>query len=259
MRAGCHPTAIVAPEARVGEGVTVGPYALVEAGVELGPGCVVEAFAVLQGGTVLGPDNRVGTGAVLGGEPQDLKYAGEPTRLVVGRGNRIGRHAVLHRGTPAGGGVTVVGDGCVIEDGAHVGHDCRVGDRVHLGAGAALGGHVVVGEGAFIGPLVGVHQFTHVGRLARIEGQSAVTRDVPPFVVAAGNPAEVVGFNREGLERWGTAAEAVEAVEMALQTLYRSGMRLEVAVHRIAAELGQFQEVRELLQFLEQRQRGLMR
>lgn len=259
MTAACHPTAIVEPGARLGEGVTVGPYAVIGAEVEIGPRCVVEAFAVLQGRTVLGPDNRVGAGAVLGGEPQDVKYAGEPTQLVVGRGNRIGRHAILHRGTPGGGGVTVVGDGCVIEDGAHVGHDCHVGHRVRLGAGAALGGHAVVGDDAVIGPLVGVHQFTHIGRLAHIEGQSAVTRDVPPFAVAAGNPAEIVGFNREGLERSGAPAEAVQAVARAFEWIYRSGMRLQEAVERIAAELAGFDEVQELLRFLEERQRGLMR
>lgn len=259
MTAARHPTAIVEPGARLGEGVMVGPYAVIGAEVEIGPRCVVEAFAVLQGRTVLGPDNHVGTGAVLGGEPQDVKYGGEPTQLVVGRGNRIGRHAILHRGTPGGGGVTVVGDGCVIEDGAHVGHDCHVGHRVRLGAGAALGGHAVVGDDAFIGPLVGVHQFTHIGRLAYIEGQSAVTRDVPPFAVAVGNPAEIVGFNREGLERSGAPAEAVRAVAQAFEWIYRSGMRLQQAVERIAAELAGFDEVQELLRFLEERQRGLMR
>lgn len=253
------PSAIVEPGARLGPGVTVGPFAFIAAGAEIGPGCVIGAYAVVHGATTLGPDNHVGEGAVLGGEPQDVKYQGEPTRLVLGRGNRVGRHAILHRGTPGGGGLTAIGDGCVIEDGAHVGHDCRLGHRVRLGAGSALGGHSVVGDGAVIGPLVGVHQFTHIGRLARIEGQSAVTRDVLPFARAAGNPAEIVGFNREGLEAWGVPREAVEALEQAFTWIFDSGLRVAEAVERIAAGLGRFDEVQELLRFMEERQRGLMR
>ncbi|HEY8425294.1 MAG TPA: acyl-ACP--UDP-N-acetylglucosamine O-acyltransferase [Limnochordales bacterium] len=259
MRTSLHPAAVVEPGARVGPDVVVGPFAFIGAGAEIGAGCVIEAFAVIHGGTRLGPHNHVGIGAVLGGQPQDVRYAGEPTQLVLGEGNRIGSHAVLHRGTPGGGGVTSVGDGCIIEDGAHIGHDCRVGDRVRLGAGSALGGHSVIGDGAVIGAMTGVHQFTHVGRLAYIESHATVTRDVPPFARAGGSPAEILGFHREGLESWGASPEAIEAVSQAFEWIYASGLRLQEALERIAGQIGRFDEVQELLRFMEERRRGLMR
>ncbi|MEW6047526.1 MAG: acyl-[acyl-carrier-protein]--UDP-N-acetylglucosamine O-acyltransferase, partial [Bacillota bacterium] len=178
-----HPTALVDPGARIGDSVVVGPYAVIGPDVEVGAGSVLESFVVIEGHTVLGPDNRIGTGAVLGGEPQDVKYRGEPTRLVLGRGNRVGPYVIVHRGTPGGHGVTVVGDECVLEPGSHIGHDCTVGSRVRLGAGSAVAGHTVIDDGVEVGPLAGIHQFTHVGRLARIEGHAIVTMDVPPFAV----------------------------------------------------------------------------
>ncbi|MBE3599425.1 MAG: acyl-ACP--UDP-N-acetylglucosamine O-acyltransferase [Limnochordaceae bacterium] len=250
---------MVAEGAELDESVAIGPYVVIEPGVTVAAGTRLDAFVVLKGSTSIGRDNRIGTGAVLGGEPQDLKYGGEPTRLVIGDANRIGAYVTISRGTPGGHGVTTIGNGNVLEDGAHVGHDCQVGDGVRLGAGAALAGHVVVDDGAEIGPLAGVHQFVHVGRFARIEGHAMVGRDVPPYVVVAGNPASVAGINEEAMRRRGLDAGVVTAVESALRLIYESGLRLEEAVARIERELPPVDEVRELVRFVRERHRGVIR
>ncbi len=252
-----HPTAIIDVQARLGRGVRVEAYVVVGAGVEVGDQCQLGPCCVLEGLTVLGSGNEVGTGAVLGGPPQDVGYRGEPTRLVIGSGNRIGPYVTISRGSPAGGGLTAVGSGCVLDYAAHVGHDCRVGDGVHLEALCALAGHVHVGDGARVGTLAGVHQFVHIGRMAVVEGHSKVDMDVPPFVHVGGNPARLLGFNEPALERLGSEESA--AMRRALNLLYRSGLPLAEVMERLQAELSEVAAVRELLDFLRDSRRGVAR
>lgn len=252
-----HPTAVIDPAARLGSGVAVGPYVVIGPEVEVGDGCRLDPFCVLEGFTVLGPGNRVGTGAVLGGAPQDVSYRGEPTRLVIGSDNVIGPYVTISRGSPGGGGLTTVGSGCVIDYGAHVGHDCRVGNGVRLQALCALAGHVHVGDGARVGALAGVHQFVHIGRLAVVEDHSKVDMDVPPFVHVGGNPARLLGFHEAALAEL-EAGEA-EAARQALNLLYRSGLPLAEAVGRLEAELGGVRAAQELREFVRGSRRGVVR
>lgn len=254
-----HPSALVDQEAALAPDVVVGPFAVVGRRVSVGPGSVIGPFAVLHPGVTLGRANHLGAGAVLGGEPQDVKYAGEPTTLLVGDGNRIGPYVTMSRGTPGGRTLTRIGSNNVLEAGSHIGHDCEVGNGLFLGAGAALAGHVVIEDGVEIGPLAGVHQFVRMGRLARAEGHSMVTRDVPPCVVVSGNPASPVGINRQGMERAGMEPETVAAMEAALDLLYHSGMRFEEAIERIAERFAEVAEVEHLVEFVRVRGRGVAR
>ena len=254
-----HPTAVVHPSARLGRGVRIGPYAVVGEQVEVGDETVIEAFAVLEGPTRVGPRCCIGTGAVVGGAPQDLHYHGEPTELVLEEGVQVGPYATLSRGTPRGGGVTRVGPGCVLAYGAHVGHDCRVGASTRLGELAALAGHVQVDEGVEIGTLAGVHQFVRIGRFARVEPHTAVLKDVPPFVRVAGHPAAALGLNDAVLAGGAVAGPARRALERAAELLYRCGLTVEQAARRMEEELGQFEEVRIMAAFVRQSGRGVTR
>ena len=254
-----HPTAIVHPRARLGRQVRVGPYVVVGPEVEVGDGTVIEAFAVLEGPCCIGPNSRIGTGAVVGGAPQDVHYQGEPTQLIVEEEVYLGPYATVSRGTPKGGGITRIGPRCVVGYGAHVGHDCQLGPRVHLEPLAALAGHVVVDEGAEIGALAGVHQFVRIGRMALVEPHAMVGKDVPPFVRVGGNPAGFRGLNEQALGSGRLSEPAREAVQRAVDLLYRSGLTAAEAARRMEQELGQFEEVRELAAFVRRSGRGVTR
>lgn len=254
-----HPSSLVAPEARIGSGVRVGPYAVVGPEVQVGEETVIEAFAVLEGRTVVGPACRIGTGAVLGSAPQDLHYDGEPTELVLGNGVAVGPYVTISRGTPGGCWTTRVGDGCLLEYGAHVGHDCQLGSGVHVAAMAGLAGHVTVEDGAAIGPMAGLHQFVRVGRLARIEGLSRVVKDVPPFVRVGGSPIQLLGLNEEAFQADRLKGPEGEAVRRAVRLLYSAGLSTDEAADRMERELGAFEAVRHLATFLRESRRGVMR
>ncbi|RME93503.1 MAG: acyl-ACP--UDP-N-acetylglucosamine O-acyltransferase, partial [Verrucomicrobia bacterium] len=210
-----HPTAIIDPRAEVHPEATVGPYAVIEAGVRLGAGCVVGPGVHLAGWTEIGPRNRFHAGSVIGEAPQDLKYRGEPTRLIIGADNIFREHVTVHRSnTPEE--PTVIGSGCFLMAGSHVGHNCRLGDRVILANGALLGGHVEVQDGAFISGNCVVHQFVRVGRLAMMQGGSAISLDLPPATIARGDNS-VSGLNVVGLRRAGVDA----ATRTELRRLFR--------------------------------------
>ena len=254
-----HPTAVVHPTARVGPQVELGPYVVVGPGVVLEPQTVVEAFAVLEGPTRVGARCRIATGAVVGGPPQDVHYQGEPTQLLIEEQVYLGPYTTVSRGTPKGGGVTRIGQGCVLEYGAHVGHDCQLGREVRMEPLSALAGHVVVGDGAEIGALAGVHQFVRIGRLARVEPHSMVGKDVPPFVRVAGNPAGAQGLYRAALAARGMDGRVLRALETAVGWLYGAGLTAEQAAARMEQELGDVPEVQELVAFLRARGRGVTR
>ena len=254
-----HPTAILHPQARLGRHVRVGPFAVVGPDVEVGDGTVIEAFAVLEGRTRVGPKSHIATGAVVGGAPQDVRYQGEPTELILEEEVYLGPYATVSRGTPKGGGVTRIGPRCVVGYGAHVGHDCRLGPGVRLEPLAALAGHVVVDEEAEIGSLAGVHQFVRIGRMARVEPHAMVGKDVPPFVRVGGNPAALRGLNEGALASDRFSEPAREAVRRAVELLYRSGLTAAEAARRMEEELGRFEEVRVLAAFVRESERGVAR
>lgn len=254
-----HPTAIVDPAAEIGAGVVIGPYCVVEAGAEIGPGTRLGPHVVVHSGTVLGRDNVIGAGAILGMEPQDLKYKGEPTRLVIGDRNRIGAYTTISRGTPSGRGFTQIGNDNYLMAMVHVGHDCIVGDHVTMTQGAGLSGMVTVEDRAVLGGMAGVHQFVRVGRLAMVGAMSKVTMDVPPFVLVDGHPARVRGLNSVGLERAGLSAERRTELKRAFRLLYRDSHHLQEAVAAIREHVPPSPERDHFVSFVLASERGICR
>ncbi|WP_233863198.1 acyl-ACP--UDP-N-acetylglucosamine O-acyltransferase [Paraburkholderia adhaesiva] len=258
-----HPTAIVEPGAQVDESVEIGPYAVIGANVSIGARTVVGSHSVLEGHTTIGEDNRIGHYASIGGRPQDMKYKGEPTRLVIGSRNTIREFTTLHTGTVQDTGVTIIGDDNWVMAYVHVGHDCRIGSNVIMSSNAQLAGHVIVDDYAIVGGMTGVHQFVRIGAHSMVGGASALVQDVPPFVVAAGNKAVPHGINVEGLRRRGFSPDAISALRAAYRTLYKNGLSLEEAKVQLAELAGAGGDgdihVKALIDFVEQSQRGIIR
>lgn len=250
-----HPTAVVDPRAELGAGVEIGPYCVVEAGARIGDGCVLGPAVHVFGCVELGAGSSVRTASVLGGEPQDLKYKDDPSRVVIGARCRIHEHVTVHRGTGANT-QTTIGDEVMLMAGSHVGHNCRVERNAILVNGAMLGGHVHVGERAFISGSAAVHQFCRVGRLTLVGAMSAVTKDAPPFsIVTGGYPLRWRAPNTVGLRRAGLDSERRAAVRHALWSLFRSGE----SPKQVAEELFQspVDEVVELARFVLDSKRGV--
>jgi len=254
-----HPTAIVAPTARVGSGVTIGPYSTIGDQVTLGDGTTVGAHVVIEGGVEVGRNCRIFSHAVLGSEPQDLKFRGEKSVLIVGDGTVIREFATLNRATSGGGGKTVVGRGCLIMAYAHVAHDCHLGDGVILANAATLGGHVLIEEHAIVGGLTGVHQFCRIGAHAIIGGCSGIILDIPPYVKAQGNRARLFGLNTVGLKRRNFPPEAIRHLKQAYRVLFLSGLTTTQALERIATELPACAEIQHLVHFIKTSERGITR
>jgi UDP-N-acetylglucosamine acyltransferase len=254
-----HPTAIVHPEAKLHESVEVGPYSVIGPKVRIGAGSAVGPHAVIEGRTTIGEKNRIFQFASVGAVPQDLKYAGEDTELVIGNGNTVREFATLHIGTAGGGGTTRVGDGNLFMACAHVAHDCQVANGCVLANGAALAGHVQVDDHAIFGGLSAVHQFTRIGRHAFIAGGAMVAMDVPPYCTAQGDRAELVGLNTVGLTRHGYSEEQIRRIKEAYKILFRSKLGLNEAVAKVRAEYGAHAEIDLLLDFVARSQRGIAR
>lgn len=254
-----HPTAIVAPGAKLHATVEVGPYAVIGPQVAIGAGTTVGPHAVIDGRTRLGERNKVFQFASVGAQPQDLKYAGEDSALEIGDENLIREFTTLHKGTTGGGGVTRIGNGNLFMAYAHVAHDCQVGNGCVFANAATLGGHVEIGDHVILGGLAAVHQFTRVGRHAFIAGGSMVVMDVPPFCTAQGDRAELAGINSIGLARHGFSEDQIGRVKEAYRILFRSKLPLEEAVERLRTELGDQSEIQTLLAFITTSQRGLTR
>jgi len=252
------PRAVVDEAAQLGQGVHVGPYCVVGPRVVVGDRSRLESHVVIER-TTMGADNVVSPSAVLGGPPQDLKYAGEETTLEIGARNRIREFVTMNRGTASGGGLTRVGDDNLMMACAHVAHDCRVGSRCILANAATLAGHVEVGDDATVGAFSGVHQFVRVARFAFIGGYSVVTQDALPWVMTVGNRATSHGLNVVGLKRKGYSDETIAALKRCYMTLFRSKLRLEEALERVDAELSSISEVRYFLDFVRASERGVCR
>ena len=258
-----HATAVIDPGAELADSVAVGPYAVIGAGVQVGEGSTIGAHAVIEGPTRIGRDNRVFAHVSLGGAPQDMKYRGEPTRLVIGDRNTIREFCTFNRGTVQDGGVTRVGNDNWIMAYVHLAHDVQLGDHTILANNATLAGHVHVGDWVIVGGLTGVHQFCHIGAHAMTGFQSHVAQDIPPFMMAVGNPLAVRGFNVEGLRRRGFSAARIAQVKQIHRLLYRDGLTLEQSTAAIAALRGGVAEddndVRAMLDFLAASSRGIAR
>jgi UDP-N-acetylglucosamine acyltransferase len=254
-----HPTAVVDRRAELDSSVDVGPYAVLGAKVKIGPRTRVGPHAVIEGDTTIGADNVIFQFASVGAIPQDLKYAGEATKLIIGDGNQIREFATVHIGTAGGGGVTRVANKCLLMANSHVAHDVQLGDGCILANSTALAGHVVVEDHVIFGGLSAVHQFTRVGRLAFISGGAMVTQDVPPYVTVHGDRAEVVGINTVGLTRAHFDEHALARVKEAYKIVFRSKMGLREAIAHVKAEHGGHGEIDHFVAFLEGTQRGIAR
>jgi UDP-N-acetylglucosamine acyltransferase len=253
-----HPTAVVASGAELADDVEVGPYAVIGPHVRIGRGTTVGAHAVIEGRTTIGERNRIFQFAAIGAIPQDLKYHGEPSELVIGDENQIREFATLHLGTEGGGRITSVGNRNLFMNFSHVAHDCRIGDRVILANGATLAGHVTVHDYVIVGGLAAVHQFVRIGESAMLAGGAMVVQDVPPFCVVQGDRAGLVGLNVEGMRRRGFADEDVRGLRTAYRTLFRSGLTVKDAMRKMRDEpLGA--AVERLVQFVESSKRGICR
>lgn len=251
--------AIVADDAVIADGVVVGPYTVIGPGVRIGAGSWIGPHAVINGPTTLGRDNKVFQFASVGDAPQDRKYAGEPTRLEVGDRNVFREFCTINRGTAGGRSVTRIGDDCLFMAYSHVAHDCVVGNRCILSNCTALAGHVELGDWVILSGYSAIHQFCKVGQHAFLANNAAVTRDVPPYVLVAGSPAEPKGINSEGLKRRGFDAAQIGQIKDAYRLLYRSGLKLAEAT----AELGRRAAAEPVLQpfvdFLAASERSIVR
>lgn len=254
-----HPTAIVAREAKLDAGVEVGPYSVIGAHVVIGRGTRIGAHATIDGHTVLGADNRIFPYSSVGSLPQDKKYRGEESRLVVGDRNQIREFASLSLGTAGGGMDTVIGDDNLFMNNSHVGHDCRIGSNNVVANGAALAGHVTLGDHVTVSGLAAVAQFVRVGESAFLGGGSMVVMDVPPFCMANGDRAKLVGLNVVGLERRGFTPEQVSEMKRAYRLLFQSKLLARDAVERIRGELAGSPPALAMADFVAASERGVTR
>ncbi|MBS0387036.1 MAG: acyl-ACP--UDP-N-acetylglucosamine O-acyltransferase [Proteobacteria bacterium] len=251
--------AVVAPQAELAPDVEVGPFAVIGPEVRIGARTFVGPHTVITGTTTIGADNRIFQFASIGDAPQDLKYKGEPTRLEIGDRNVFRESCTVNRGTAQGGGVTRIGDDNLLMTGAHVAHDCQVGSRVVMANCAALGGHVHLGDWVIMGGYAGVHQFCKVGAHAFLGNNAAVTRDVPPFVMAVGQPARPHSINSEGLKRRGFSEEQIRVLRDAYRTLYRRELPLAEALAELTEVAKRHPVVQSLVDFIGGATRSLIR
>ncbi|MCS6926818.1 MAG: acyl-ACP--UDP-N-acetylglucosamine O-acyltransferase [Candidatus Binatia bacterium] len=254
-----HPSAVVSPRAELDTGVEVGPYAVIGPHVRLGKHTWVGPHAVIEGHTTIGSENRIFQFASVGAIPQDKKYRGEKSVLIIGNRNVIREFATLHPGTAGGGAVTRVGDDNLFMAYSHVAHDCCIGNSVVLANCATLGGHVVVEDYVGIGGLVGIHQFVRIGESAYLGGGSMVSQDVPPYCLVNGNRAHLIGLNLVGLKRRGFTAEQVSLIKRAYRILFQEGLPLKEALDKLQQDGPLSPEVAHLVEFIAASQRGICR
>src|SRR5450755_573538 len=253
-----HPTAIVDPAAQLGAGTVVGPYCIVAAEVSLGENCWLQHHVTLSGPLTAGRSNKFYAYCSIGQQTQDLKYRGEPTYLELGDENCFREFVTINRSTSETG-KTRVGSGGNFLAYSHIGHDCTVGDAVIFSNNGTLAGHVQVGDHAVIGGLTAVHQFCRIGRFAITGGCSKIVQDVPPFMIADGNPAEIRGVNLVGLERSGFAPEKVKLIKEAFRLIYRCKYNTRQGVEAVRKELPASAEITQILEFIEKSERGIIR
>ena len=254
-----HATAIISPEAQIGQDVEIGAYSIIGPDVHIGNNTVIGPHVVIDAQTDIGERCRIYQFAAIGAPPQDLKFKGENTRVVIGNDNTIREFVTIHRATAADIGKTVVGDHNLIMAYSHIAHNCILENHIVMVNAANLAGHIHVEDYAIIGGLTGVHQFVRIGAHCIVGGASAVTRDVAPFLIAAGNHATTHGLNVIGLKRRGFQEETINAIKKAYTLVFRSSLLLRTAIERVKDEVEDIPEVRHFLEFIEKSERGLCR
>jgi UDP-N-acetylglucosamine acyltransferase len=254
-----HETAIVSPSAKIGDDCHIGAYSIIGDAVVLGNKIHLESHVVIDGKTSVGDETRIFPFVSIGLAPQDLKYAGEATATEIGRRNHIREFVTIHRGTQGGGGLTQIGDDCLLMAQAHVAHDCRIGDEVIMANAATLAGHVTIADRANIGAYSGIHQFCRIGLEAFVGGYSVIVKDALPFAVSQGNHAKCYGLNRLGMKRRGYTKETIEKLHHAFHLLLSAKLNTTQAVEKIKQEINDCAEVNLLVDFIETSKRGVVK
>lgn len=254
-----HPTAIVDPGAQLDDGVEIGPYAIIGSRVRIGRGTRVGAHSVVDGRTTIGEGNQIFHHASVGALPQDLKYRGEDSELVIGHHNIIREFSTLSIGTTGGGMTTRVGDRNLLMNYSHIAHDCQLGHHNIVANGVQLAGHVLIEDYCILGALSAVHQFAKVGESAILGAGAMVSQDVPPFCNATGDRARLHGLNLVGLQRRGFTAERIRDIKQAYRIMFRSGLKVAEAAARIRAEIPASREIDHFVTFIERSERGVCR
>ncbi|HOC59574.1 MAG: acyl-ACP--UDP-N-acetylglucosamine O-acyltransferase [Syntrophaceae bacterium] len=254
-----HPTAILAPDVQLGDGVEIGPYSIIGSDVVIGKNTVIGPHVVIDDYTHIGEGCRIFQFCSIGALPQDLKFGGEKTRVVIGNFNTIREFVTIHRSTLADIGVTILGDHNLIMAYCHIAHNCKLGNHVIMSNVATLAGHVHVEDYAIISGLTGVHQFSTIGAHAFIGGASGVAKDIPPYTLANGNHTKLFGLNLIGLQRRGFSEETIKALKDAYRIVFRSDMLLGAALEKVQNEVEDLPEVRYFINFIKESKRGICR
>jgi UDP-N-acetylglucosamine acyltransferase len=254
-----HPSAVVSPRARIGNGCFIGPFSIVGDEVELKDGVRLESHVVVDGRTVIGEDTHVFPFVSIGLPAQDLKYKGEPSETRIGKRNHVREFVTIHRGTAGGGMLTQIGDDCLLMAQVHIAHDCILGDGVIMANAATLAGHVIIEDNANVGAYSGVHQFCRVGREAYIGGYSVVVKDALPFALTVGNHARCYGLNTTGMKRRGYPAPVIRSLHRAFHLLLSAKLNTSQALEKIKEELKDSAEVNSLVEFIETSKRGVIK
>jgi UDP-N-acetylglucosamine acyltransferase len=257
-----HPTAIINPGAELDSSVEVGPYVVIEKGVRIGQECVIKPHTVISGPTTIGTGNVIGPFATVGAPPQDLKYKGEDTELIIGDNNQIREYVSLHRGTVTDRGITTVGSGNLLMGYVHIAHDCDVGNSAILANAATLAGHVQVQDHAIIGGLVAVHQFTRVGAYSYVGGLSGISKDAAPFIIVSGTRKDmrVSGINKVGLRRRGFDNDTLKKLDKAYKIIFMNpDLLLKDALEKASAEINDCEPVQQLIDFFRSSKQGVIR
>jgi len=251
-----HPTAIVSPDAKISPGVEIGPFSIIENDVEIGEGTIIHNNATIKTGARIGKRNIIYPYAVLAAIPQDLKFKGQYSKLVIGDNNTIREFVTISRSTIEGN-KTIVGNNCLFMANSHTGHDCVIGDNCIVVNSVALAGHVVLEDNVVLGGLVGVHQFCKIGKNTMVGAHSMVVKDVPPYALFSGNPLQFEGLNVVGLKRRNFKAETIEGLKKAYRLIYNSGLNVSQAIGKIKESLTQTEEIKHLVDFIETAGRGI--
>lgn len=254
-----HPTAIIDPSAEIGSNVTIGPYSIIKSDVCIGANTTVGPYTTIEQFTNIGENCQIFQYASIGGAPQDLKFHGEKTYLKIGRGSIIREFVTINRGTENGGGLTEVGEENYLMAYTHIAHDCKTGKQVILANNSTLAGHIIIGDNVTVGGLVAIHQFVQIGDYAYIGGKSAVVKDIPPYVIAAGDRATLHGLNNVGLKRNKFPQSSLQQLKKAYRIFFRIGLTVKQASERVKAEVEQTPEVQNFMRFILESNRGVTR
>ncbi len=254
-----HPTAIISPDAQLDKGVEIGPYSIIGSDVRIGKNTVIGPHTVIDDYTHIGEGCRIFQFCSIGAPPQDLKFGGEKTSVVIGNFNIIREFVTIHRATSADIGMTLIGEHNMLMAYAHVAHNCKLGNHIIMSNVATLGGHVHVEDYAIIGGLSAVHQFSRIGAHCIIGGASGVAKDVPPYTLANGNHARLFGLNLVGLKRRNFSEETIKALGKAYRIIFRSRLLLDAAIKKVEDEVENFPEVQHFIQFIKESKRGVCR